>query len=97
MASRHMSEAEVASDLTAALAKLRDGVEIVIERDNSPIAVLKSSKAEGPGRSASECIALAKAYEARLGYAPVPDPDFVADLEAAIEEHRDLFEPPEWD
>jgi len=38
-----MSEAEVARDLHAVLAKVRQGVEIVIEQDHRPVAVLKSS------------------------------------------------------
>jgi hypothetical protein len=44
---------------------------------------LPSSKTlQGPGRKLSECIAIAKAYEKNLGYAPVPDADFAADVQA---------------
>ena len=42
---------------------------------------------QSPGRKLSECIALAKAYEEELGYAPVPDADFAADVRAAIDAH----------
>lgn len=42
----HMSEAEVARDLHA-LAKMQQGVEIVIEQDHRPVAVLKPSKPAG--------------------------------------------------
>lgn len=38
-----MSDAEVARDLHAALAKVRLGVEIVIEQDHRPVVVLKPS------------------------------------------------------
>jgi hypothetical protein len=31
---------------------------------------------------------LARAYEDRLGYGPVPDPDFAKDVQAAIEARR---------
>jgi hypothetical protein len=42
----------------------------------------------------SECIAIAKAYEEELGYAPVPDADFAADAQAAMEFHREPLNPP---
>ena len=97
MAIVHMSEAEVARDLHAVLDKMRQGVEIVIEQDHRPVAVLKPSAPPRPGRKLSECIALAKAYETRLGYAPIPDEDFAKDLQAGIDGRRDSFEPPAWD
>ena len=43
----HMSEAEVAHDLHAALARVQQGIEIVIERDHRPIAVLRRVWPEG--------------------------------------------------
>jgi hypothetical protein len=36
-------------------------------------------------------------YEERLGYAPLPDPDFAADVQAAIDAHRKPLDPPAWD
>ena len=96
MATVHMSEAEVARDLHAVLAKVRQGVEIVIEQDDGPVAVLKQSIPARPGRKLSECIALAKAYESSLGEAPVPDEDFARDVQAGIDARRDSFEPPAW-
>lgn len=92
-----MSESEVALDLHAVLAKVQLGIEIVIEQDHRPVAVLKSSAPANPGRKLSECIAMAKAYEAKLGYAPIPDQDFSRDVQAAINASRDSFEPPAWD
>ena len=97
MATVHMSEAEVARDFHAVLAKVRQGVEIVIEQDNRPVAVLKQSQPGGPGRKLSDCIALAKAYEERLGYAPIPDASFGKEVQADIDSRRDAFEPPAWD
>lgn len=92
-----MSEAELARDLHAALARVQQGVEIVIEQDQRPVAVLKSSAPTRPGRKLSECIAMARDYEARLGYEPVPDEDFARDVQAGIDARRDSFEPPAWD
>lgn len=93
----HMSESEVAQDLHAVLAQVKQGVEIVIEQDHRPVAVLKPSPSARPGRKLSECIAMAKAYEAKLGDAPVPDEEFAADVQAAVDARRDPFEPPAWD
>ena len=92
-----MSEAEVARDLHAVLAKVQQGVEIVIEQNHRPVALLKPSGSVRPGRKLNECIALARAYEAKLGYAPLPDEDFAKDVQAGIDERRDTFEPPAWD
>ncbi len=89
MATVYMSEAELARDLHAALAKVQQGVEIIIEQDHRPVAVLKPSTSARPGRKLSECIALAKAYEEKLGYAPVPDADFAKDVQAGIDSRRD--------
>ena len=102
MAIVHMSEAELARDLHAVLDKVQQGVEVVIEQDHRPIAVLKSPvpgqfDPKRPGRKLSECIALAKAYEAKLGYAPIADEDFAKDVQAGIDSRRDSFEPPAWD
>ena len=52
----HRSEAEVARELHAALAKVRQGVAVVIEQDQRPVAVLKPSAPVRPGWKLSECI-----------------------------------------
>ncbi len=49
---------------------------------------------QSPGRKLSECIAIAKAFEEKLGYAPVPDADFAADVQAAIDAHLEQLKPP---
>ncbi len=97
MTTVRMSEAEVARDLHAVLAKVQQGIEVVIELDHHPIAVLRPPLSGSPGRKLSDCIALAKAYEQTLGEAPIPDPEFAADVQAGINARRDSFEPPEWD
>ena len=91
-----ITEAELARDIHAVLAKVRqEGVEVIVEQDHRPVAVIKTP--QGPGRKIGECIALAKAYEEKLGYAPVPDADFAADVQAAIDAHREPLNPPAWD
>lgn len=41
------------------------------------------------GRKISDCIALAKAYEERLGFALVPDATFAQDVQNGIDAHRE--------
>ena len=69
-----ITEAELARDTHAALARVQEGVEVIVEQEHRPVAVIRTPR--GPGRKISDCIAVAKAYEEKLGYAPVPDPDF---------------------
>jgi hypothetical protein len=95
MAAVRISEAELARDIHAVLAKVQEGVEVIVEQDHRIVAVIKTP--QGPGRKISECIALAKAYEEKLGYAPVPDPEFAKDVQFAIDAHSEPFNPPSWD
>jgi antitoxin (DNA-binding transcriptional repressor) of toxin-antitoxin stability system len=95
MAQIHMTEAEAARDFHAVLARVRAGAEIVIEEDRKAVAVIRTP--QGPGRPIAECIAIAKAYEERLGYAPIPDEDFARDVQEAIDAHREPLDPPAWD
>jgi len=94
MATVHMSEAEVARDLHEVLAKVQAGVEVIVEQDHRPVAIIRTP--QGPGRKISECIALAKAYEEKLGYTPIPDPGFATDVQAAVDAHREPLDPPSW-
>jgi antitoxin (DNA-binding transcriptional repressor) of toxin-antitoxin stability system len=94
MAQVHMTEAELARDLHAVLERVREGAEVVIEQDQRPVAVIKMPP--GPGRSLDEAIAIAEAFEAQLGYAPVPDPDFSRDVQEAIDAHREPLDPSAW-
>jgi hypothetical protein len=54
MATIHMSEAEVAHDLHAVLAKVQQGVEIVIEQDHGPLRSFEHNIAvDGPSKKSS--------------------------------------------
>ena len=89
----HLTEGDFARDIHAVLARVRDeGLEVIVEQDSKPIAVIR--RPEGRGRKLSECIAIAKAYEDNLGYAPVPDADFAADVHAAVDAHREPLNRP---
>ena len=86
----HISEAEAASDFALVMARVRAGAEIVIENGKRPVAVLHG--AEPVRRTISECIALPPEDSTAT-----IDPDFAKDVEAAIESHRELLNPPAWD
>lgn len=87
MAITHISEAEAIRDFARVLARVRAGDEIVIEAGSSPVAVLRAAT-ERRGRLISDSIALAEAHERELGYAPVMDGEFAADMEEIIRDRR---------
>ena len=86
----HMTEAEIAGNFAAAMEKVKQGLEVVVEYEHQPVAVLKA--AEPPRRTLSECIALLPADSTAT-----IDEDFAADVEAAVAAHREALEPPAWD
>jgi antitoxin (DNA-binding transcriptional repressor) of toxin-antitoxin stability system len=92
MAELHITEAELARDVHAVIEKVRQGAEVVIEQDNRPVAVIKPSPP--PGRTLSECIALAKKREEERGYPVTLDPDFAADVQDIVR-NRQPWNPPE--
>jgi hypothetical protein len=42
MATVHMSEAELARDLHSVLAQVQQGIEVVVEQDHRPVAVIRA-------------------------------------------------------
>jgi|ERR1700724_2830980 hypothetical protein len=95
MAELHISEEELARDVHGVLEKVRNGAEVIIEQNRRPVAVMKTPPR--PGRSIDDSIALARDYETRIGYAPVPDPGFAKDVESAIDSHREPLDTSAWD
>lgn len=87
MATVYIPESEAASDLPGLLARVRAGEEIVIEKEASPAVVL-SVAVEPRGRLLSESQALAEARAEEMGFEPVMDPEFAADLEEIIRNRR---------
>lgn len=81
----HISEAEAESDFAPVLARVREGAEVVIDKEagGPAIAVVRPAK-ERPGRLLSESIALAEKHAKELGYSPTLDPDFAANMEEII-------------
>jgi prevent-host-death family protein len=87
MAITHISETEAASNFAGLMARVRAGEEIVIESGNAPIAVLRPA-AESRGRLLSTSIAMADDHAKELGFEPVLDEEFAADLEQIIRERK---------
>ena len=48
MATARITEAELARDVHAVLAKVQEGVEVIVERDHRPVAVIKTPARSGP-------------------------------------------------
>lgn len=94
MAVLHITEAELARDVHGVLEKVRGGVEVIVEQNHQPVAVLRA--APSPGRTLSEAITLAKQREKERGYAITLDPDF-ADAVQDVVNARKPWTPPTWD
>jgi antitoxin (DNA-binding transcriptional repressor) of toxin-antitoxin stability system len=88
MAVLHMTEAEVARNLHAVLEKVRRGIDVVIEQNSLPVAVIKSAPAKG--RKISEVIAGMETMGADAAF----DEAFARDVEEGIKAHREPWKPP---
>ncbi len=86
----HISELEAASNFAALLARVRAGVEVVIEHDSQPVAVVH--RAAPVSRTISECIALLPEDSTA-----VIDSDFAGDVEAAVASHREALDSSAWE
>jgi antitoxin (DNA-binding transcriptional repressor) of toxin-antitoxin stability system len=82
-----MTEADVARDLHEVLAKVQQGVEIVVEQDHRPVAIIRSPLPKG--RLLSECVALAEAR----GSTATLDEGFMKDVEAGIASRSQPWNP----
>jgi antitoxin (DNA-binding transcriptional repressor) of toxin-antitoxin stability system len=82
-----ITEAELARDIHAVLEKVRQGVEVLVEQDRRPVAVIRAPLIEG--RKISEVIAGLEASGANA----VIDEDFARDIEEGIKAHREPWNP----
>jgi antitoxin (DNA-binding transcriptional repressor) of toxin-antitoxin stability system len=91
MGTVRITEAELALDLHAVLAKVQQGFEVVVEQDHRPVAVIRPS---GPvSRMISEVVSDLRAR----GSTAIVDDDFARDIEAGIQAHRQPWRPPSWE
>lgn len=91
----HISEAEAAKAFAMVMTRVREGAEVIIERDAKPVAVVRAVGDDFRPRLLSESIALAKNAR-ELGYEPRMDPEFAADLEEIVS-NRKPWNPPAWE
>ena len=91
MGTLHISDADLARDPYAVLAKVEEGVEVIVERNHRPVATIKPSKRSG--RPISECIASARANGSKV----ILDGGFGKDVEEGIRERSQPWNPPSWD
>jgi prevent-host-death family protein len=87
----HVSEAEAASNFASLMDRVRAGMEVVIENDAKPVAIVQP--AEPHVRLLSESLRLAREH----GSTATLDEDFAKDLEAAVKSQRDPMNPPSWE
>jgi antitoxin (DNA-binding transcriptional repressor) of toxin-antitoxin stability system len=87
-----ITEAELARDVRAVLAKVEQGSEVIIEQeDHRPVAVI--SAPHRSGRPITEIL-----QEARQRNSTVTlDENFGRDLEEIIASHQQPWQPPSWD
>ena len=71
--------------------KVQQGVEVIIEQDHHPVAVIKAS--QPAGRKISEVIAALEASGANA----VLDEDFARDVKESIQTYREPWNPPSVD
>jgi antitoxin (DNA-binding transcriptional repressor) of toxin-antitoxin stability system len=91
MGTLYISDADLARDPYAVLAKVEQGVEVIVERDHRPVATIKPPKRSG--RPISECIASARASSSKA----ILDGGFGKDVEEGIRERSQPWNPPSWD
>lgn len=91
MSTVRITETELARDLHAVLEKVQQGVEVIIEQNHRPVAVIKASPPAG--RKISEVIAALEASGANA----VLDEDFARDVKKGIQTYREPWNPPSVD
>jgi antitoxin (DNA-binding transcriptional repressor) of toxin-antitoxin stability system len=94
MATIHISESAAAADFAGVMARIRAGIEVVIESEMHAVAVMRPAiPVPGPGRLLSELIAAAEAR----GSSGLLDGSFARDLEEVVQNHQEPLNPPAWD
>jgi len=87
MAVTHISEAEAVRNMMDVLMRVRSGEEVVIDDGKQPVSVvLESGWSKDPSISAT--LARIKASTEALGYEPVMDAAFAADMEEIVRKRK---------
>ena len=86
-----ITEDELARDTHAVLAKVQEGVEVIVEQDHRPVAVIRLPHRSG--RPISEILRQAKERNSTVTL----DSDFSKDLRTIIASHQQAWNPPSWE
>jgi antitoxin (DNA-binding transcriptional repressor) of toxin-antitoxin stability system len=91
MSTVRISESELAGDVHGVLEKVQQGIEVIVEQNHRPVAVIKASKPAG--RLLTDVLADLKAR----GSTAVIDDEFASDIQDGINAYRESWHPPSWD
>jgi antitoxin (DNA-binding transcriptional repressor) of toxin-antitoxin stability system len=91
MATVHMTDLEVSNNFDAVLENIRNGVEVVVEQDHRPVALISSLAPQG--RLLSDALAIAEAR----GSTVTLDEGFMKDVEEGIASRSQPWNPPTWE
>ena len=91
MSTVRITETELARDVHGVLEKVQQGVEVIVEQNHRPVAVIKASPPAG--RLLTEVLADLKAR----GSTAVIDDEFARDIQDGINAYRESWHPPSWD
>ena len=87
MSTVRITESELARDVHGVLEKVQQGVEVIVEQNHRPVAVIRAS--QPAGRKISEVIAALEAGGANA----VLDEDFARDVKESIQTYREPWNP----
>ena len=91
MATVRITEAELARDLHAVLARVQQGLEVIIEQNHRPVAVIRPPLRSG--RIVSEVLRVARERNSTVTL----DEEFGEDLQAIIGSQQQAWNPPSWE
>ena len=86
-----ITEDELARDTHAVLAKVQEGVEVIVEQDHRPVAVIRLPHRSG--RPITEILRQARERNSTVTL----DSDFTRDLQTIIASHQQPWNPPSWE
>jgi antitoxin (DNA-binding transcriptional repressor) of toxin-antitoxin stability system len=91
MSTERITESDLARDVHGILEKVQQGVEVIVEQNHRPVAIIKASKPAG--RLLTEVLADLQAR----GSTAVIDDEFARDIQEGINAYREPWQPPSWD
>ena len=91
MAEVHITEDELVRDPKGVLAQVQQGIEVIVEHDHRPVAIIRLPYRSG--RPISGIVRQAKEHNSTVTL----DAEFGKDLEAIIASHQQPWNSPSWE